>query len=144
MPLRRSRGDHVELLVDRIAVSPRITVHPLCEITALDGDRALRAVTWTDRRTGAAEIHAIANLFAMIGAEPRTDWLGGCLDLDDKGFVLTGHDRDGRPLPSPFATALPGLFAVGDVRSGSIKRVASAVGEGSVVVQSIHEFLGGG
>jgi thioredoxin reductase (NADPH) len=84
------------------------------------------------------------NLFAMIGAEPRTDWLGGCLALDDKGFVLTGQDRDGRPLGSPFATALPGVFAVGDVRSGSIKRVASAVGEGSVVVQSIHELLGGG
>ena len=131
-------------LVDRIAASPRITVHPFCEITAVDGDRALREVTWTDRRTGAAEKHAIANLFAMIGAEPRTDWLGGCLALDDRGFVLTGQDRDGRPLRSPFATALPGVFAVGDVRSGSVKRVASAVGEGSVVVQSIHELLGGG
>ena len=77
----------------------------------------------------------------MIGAEPNTEWLNGCLELDQRGFVVTGHDADGRPLESPFATTIDGIYAVGDVRSGSTKRVASSVGEGSVVVQAIHRFL---
>jgi len=77
----------------------------------------------------------------MIGADPNTDWLGGCLALDAKGFVETGKGADGMALASPYATSRPGIFAVGDVRSGSVKRVASSVGEGSVVVQAIHQFL---
>jgi thioredoxin reductase (NADPH) len=77
----------------------------------------------------------------MIGAEPNTEWLNGCLDLDGRGFVKTGKSADGRALASPFATTRAGVFAVGDVRSGSVKRVASGVGEGSVVVQAIHQFL---
>ena len=83
----------------------------------------------------------VSNLFVMIGAEPNTEWLRGCFQLDKKGFIVTGRAADGTPLVSPYATTLPGVFAVGDVRSGSVKRVASSVGEGSVVVQAIHEFL---
>jgi thioredoxin reductase (NADPH) len=77
----------------------------------------------------------------MIGAEPNTSWLGGCLALDAKGFVRTGRSADGMALASPYATEKPGLFAIGDVRSGSVKRVASGVGEGSVVIQAVHQFL---
>ena len=93
---------------------------------------------------GAAETRPIGNVFVMIGAEPNTDWLQGCLDLDEKGFVHTGRDRAGLPLASPYATTRPGVFAVGDVRAGSVKRVASGVGEGSVVVAAIHQFLSPG
>jgi thioredoxin reductase (NADPH) len=77
----------------------------------------------------------------MIGAQPNTQWLQGCLPLDSKGFVLTGKDEQGIALDSPFVTTTPGIFAVGDVRSGSVKRVASGVGEGSVVVQAVHRYL---
>jgi thioredoxin reductase (NADPH) len=129
-------------LIERIAASPRITLHAHTEIAALEGDRWLRTVTWTDRETGASETRAIENLFSMIGAAPHTEWLRGRLELDDKGFVVTGRSRDGRTMPSPYETAVPGVFAVGDVRAGSVKRVASAVGEGSVVIQAIHLFLG--
>jgi thioredoxin reductase (NADPH) len=80
----------------------------------------------------------------MIGAEPNTEWLEGCMRLDKKGFIETGRDAAGQALASPFATTRPGIFAVGDVRSGSVKRVASSVGEGSVVVQAIHQFLNPG
>ena len=90
------------------------------------------------------ERRRVANVFVMIGAEPNTEWLNGCLDLDGKGFIKTGQDADGRALASPFATTRAGVFAVGDVRSGSVKRVASGVGEGSVVVQAIHQFLNPG
>jgi thioredoxin reductase (NADPH) len=123
-----------DYLIQRIESSPRITLHPRTEITALDGDRFLRAVTWANRDTGESETKAIGNIFVMIGAEPNTDWLDGCLDLDSSGFIRTGQDRDGRAFSSPFATSRPGVYAVGDVRSGSVKRVASGVGEGSVVV----------
>ena len=109
--------------MQRIASSPKITVHARTEIAALDGDRFL---------------------FVMIGAEPNTEWLNGCLELDGAGFIKTGRDNDGRALASPFATTRAGVFAVGDVRSGSVKRVASGVGEGSVVVQAIHQFLNPG
>ena len=77
-------------------------------------------------------------------AAANIGWLDGCLTLDSKGFVATGHDGDGQALASPFATTRPGVFVVGDVRSGSVKRVASGVGEGSVVVQAIHQFLNPG
>lgn len=133
-----------DYLVQRIAGSPRITVYPYSEITRLDGDHLLREVSWTDRRTGVAETRAITNLFIMIGAEPNTEWLGGCLALDAKGFIRTGSDEKGRALSSPFVTSQPGIFAIGDVRSGSVKRVASGVGEGSVVVQAIHQYLNPG
>ena len=130
-----------DYLVQRIDTSPQITVHTHTEVTALAGDPDLNQVTFTDRRTGAAVVLPIANLFLMIGAEPNTEWLDGCLALDDKGFVVTGHAADGGALASPYATTTPGIFAVGDVRAGSVKRVASGVGEGSVVVQAVHQFL---
>jgi thioredoxin reductase (NADPH) len=131
-------------LVERLSSSPKITIHPRTEITALEGDDFLREVTWTNRESGEQETRGVSSLFVMIGAEPNTEWLGGCLELDAKGFIRTGQDRDGRALASPFSTTTPGIFAVGDVRSGSVKRVASGVGEGSVVVQAIHEFLNPG
>ena len=139
------RGDGLastmsDYLVQRIIQSPRITLHTRCSIDHLDGDAYLREVGWRCADGTQTRIKA-GSLFVMIGAEPNTAWLEGCLDLDRKGFVLTGRDADGYATPSPFATTLRGVFAVGDVRSGSIKRVASSVGEGSVVVQAIHRFL---
>ena len=98
-------------------------------------------MTWTNRDTGASEIRTIGNIFLMIGAEPNTEWLDGCLQLDAKRFIKTGAAEDGMALASPYATTKPGLFAIGDVRSGSVKRVASGVGEGSVVIQAVHQFL---
>ncbi len=133
-----------DYLVQRIESSPSITVHPYTEVTALAGDTYLRQVTLTNRNSGESRAHPIANLFLMIGAEPNTEWLNGCLALDAKGFVRTGRDSEDKALASQFATTTPGIFAVGDVRSGSVKRVASGVGEGSVVVQAIHQFLNPG
>jgi thioredoxin reductase (NADPH) len=133
-----------DYLVQRILGSPRITLHPHTEITALDGDDRLRSVTWINRNTAENETVPIGNVFVMIGAEPNTEWLDGCLELDAKGFVITGRNDDGKALASPYATTRRGVFAVGDVRSGSVKRVASAVGEGSVVVQAVHQFLNPG
>ncbi len=133
-----------DYLVRRIDASDRITLHPRTEVVRLEGEHHLEAVTWRDHGRGTEERHPMRNLFVMIGAEPNTDWLGGCLDLDAKGFVLTGADAEGRPLASPYATSRPGIFAVGDVRAGSVKRVASGVGEGSVVVAAVHQFLAPG
>jgi thioredoxin reductase (NADPH) len=129
-----------DYLVQRIAQSPRITLHTHCKVDHLDGDTYLREVGWACN-DGTQTRRKVGALFVMIGAEPNTAWLDGCLDLDRKGFVLTGRDADGYATPSPFATTLRGVFAVGDVRSGSVKRVASGVGEGSVVVQAVHRFL---
>ena len=130
-----------DYLVQRIEQSERITLHTQTEIVGLDGDERLRETTWANRVTGARETHPIGNIFLMIGAVPNTDWLRGCLALDRQGFVVTGADGEGRPLPSPYMTTKPGIFAVGDVRSGSTKRVASGVGEGSVVIAAVHQFL---
>ncbi len=130
-----------DYLVQRIDKSPDITLHPFTEVTEVEGDGYLTHVTWTDRRSGRSERRAIGSLFVMIGAEPNTGWLRGCVPLDAAGFVRTGHADDGTPLASPYATALPGVFAVGDVRSGSVKRVASGVGEGSVVISAVHQAL---
>jgi thioredoxin reductase (NADPH) len=130
-----------DYLVQRIRSSPHIILYTRSEITALAGDSLLREVTWLNRETGEASTHRIGNVFVMIGAEPNTEWLKGCLALDGKGFVKTGYGDDGLPLASPYETTRPGIYAVGDVRSGSVKRVASSVGEGSVVVQAIHRFL---
>jgi thioredoxin reductase (NADPH) len=130
-----------DYLVQRILSSPKITLHARSEITALGGGDSLREVTWTNRDDGKSQTHTIASLFVMIGAEPNSEWLGGCLELDSSGFILTGQDSRGQRLGSSFVTTRPGIFAVGDVRSGSVKRVASGVGEGSVVVQSVHQFL---
>ncbi|HVE89499.1 MAG TPA: FAD-dependent oxidoreductase [Burkholderiaceae bacterium] len=129
-----------DYLVQRIESSPKITLHPFTEITALAGDTILREVVWTNRQTGASESRRMGAVFVMIGAEPNTEWLDNCLALDSRGFIVTGRDEQNQ-LDSAFATTAPGIFAVGDVRSGSVKRVASGVGEGSVVVQAVHRFL---
>ncbi|MDQ1229171.1 FAD-dependent oxidoreductase [Sphingomonas sp. SORGH_AS_0879] len=130
-----------DYLVQRIALSSTITLHPFSEVSALAGGEALREVEWRDVRTDERTRIECGALFVMIGAEPNTDWLRDCLPLDASGFVMTGADREGRALGSPYETSRPGIYAVGDVRAGSIKRVASSVGEGSVVVQAIHGFL---
>ncbi len=95
-------------------------------------------MTWRNRRS--TEETTTTAVFAMIGAEPNTAWVDGCLELDAQGFVVTGA-KVGQGADSPYTTSRPGIYAVGDVRSGSVKRVASGVGEGSVVVQAVHRFL---
>jgi thioredoxin reductase (NADPH) len=129
-----------DYLVQRIERHERISLHPHSEVTALAGDTSLRSVSWTDRRTSVQTTRPVGSIFVMIGAEPNTQWAAGCLELDKQGFVCTGA-RAGADADSPYATSRPGVYAVGDVRSGSVKRVASGVGEGSVVVQAIHRFL---
>ena len=133
-----------DYLVQRIDSSPKITLHPWSEITSLAGEAALSEVTWTDRESGQSETRKIGALFVMIGAAPNSEFLGGCLDLDPQGFIRTGRDAEGQMLESAFATSKPGIYAVGDIRAGSVKRVASGVGEGSVVVQAVHRFLNPG
>lgn len=132
-----------DYLIQRIRQSPKISLHTRSSITRLDGDYMLRKVSWLDGETGIERQQDMKNVFVMIGAEPNTQWLNGCVKLDDKGFVRTGGKVCPLLIDSNFATSLPGIFAVGDVRSGSVKRVASGVGEGSVVVQAIHQYLAG-
>ncbi|MDB5075590.1 MAG: trxB 1 [Chloroflexi bacterium] len=140
-------------LIRRIEETPSITLRPHTEITELEGGDQLESVLWRNNQTGYTEEHAISHVFVMTGAAPNTHWLDGCIALDDKGFIKTGPDllQDGlnmarwplaRP-PQPLETSLPGVFAVGDVRGGSIKRVASAVGEGSVAISFVHRALQG-
>ena len=130
-----------DYLVQRIAQSPSISLHTRSEVVALQGEPRLHQVTWRHRDTGEEQSCPAGNMFVMIGAEPNTDWLQDCLALDDKGFVLTGRCAEGKLLESPYATTRPGIYAVGDVRAGSVKRVASGVGEGSVVIQAVHHYL---
>ncbi|MGF9565057.1 FAD-dependent oxidoreductase [Neorhizobium sp. BT27B] len=129
-----------DYLVQRIRNSPHITLHETSDITGLHGENGLQGVSWNNRKTGQSFNRPATNLFVMIGASPNTEWLAECVKLDRSGFVETGFS-DGGELATPYRTSKPGVFAVGDVRSGSIKRVASAVGEGSVVVAAIHQFL---
>jgi thioredoxin reductase (NADPH) len=129
-----------DYLIQRIAASPKITLHTETEITAFAGDTLLRSVTWTNRATDASETRPVGNVFAMLGAVPNTEWLAGCLALDAQGFVATGSEA-GAVADSSYATSRAGIYAVGDVRAGSTKRVASGVGEGSVVVAAIHRHL---
>jgi thioredoxin reductase (NADPH) len=120
-------------LAQRLTHHERITVHPRCELSAVHGSSRLSGLTWHDRARDRDVRLDAAALFLMIGADPCTTWLHDIgVDLDAKGFVLT-HDS--------FATSIPGLFAVGDVRADSVKRVASAVGEGSVVISAVHAYL---
>jgi thioredoxin reductase (NADPH) len=138
-------------LIRRIEESPNITLRTHTEIVALEGDGQLKRVKLVTGPERKEETRDIAHVFLMTGAVPNTRWLQGCLRLDDKGFVCTGDDLNPEDLlpeqwplarkPYAFETNLPGVFAVGDVRSGSVKRVASAVGEGSACVQSIHRVL---
>ena len=119
----------------------------------MEGDAHLERVSWVDKATGETSVHEIRHVFIMAGASPRTEWLRNCVALDNKGFILTGADvlaaaESRSPLAWPLArpplmleTSLPRVFAVGDVRSGSVKRVASAVGEGAIAVHLVHRAL---
>jgi thioredoxin reductase (NADPH) len=137
-------------LIDRIAVDPRIEVLTDTQVRALDGDAHLESVVLEHTPSGYRHAKACAALFCFIGAQPATSWLDGTVELDEKGFILTDRllpaDALVDPLfsgrePLPFETSAPGVFAVGDVRLGSMKRVAAAVGEGSSAVRAVHEYL---
>ena len=137
------RQDMSRYLADRIDRNPRVEVLRHTEVRELVGDGALEAVVVEDNRTSGRRRLAARALFAFIGAEPHTRWLGDQLALDDRGFILTGDGvgRNGGRRPSLLETSQPGVFAVGDVRSGSIKRVTAAAGEGAMAVRLIHEYL---
>ncbi len=138
-------------LIRRIEDHPAIVRHVHTEIVSLEGNGHLERVGWRDNQGGGIETHGIRHVFAMTGAVPSTRWLNACLALDAKGFIKTGPGL----LPEDLATArwplaraphlletsLPGVFAIGDVRSGSLKRVASAVGEGSIAIAAVHQVL---
>jgi thioredoxin reductase (NADPH) len=138
-------------LVRRIEDHSAITLHTHAELVALDGDSHLERVGWRDGVSGRDEEHAIRHVFVMTGAIPATQWVDGCLALDANGFIKTGPELSGEELaeaewpleraPYLLETSVPGVFAVGDVRSGNIKRVASAVGEGSIAISFVHRVL---
>lgn len=138
-------------LIRRIENNDAIIFRPQTEIVTLEGKDHLESVYWRNKQTGQTEKHEIRHIFTMTGADPNTGWLDGCIALDDKGFIKTGPDllpnnlsTAGWPLPrQPYLleTSLPGVLAVGDVRSDSIKRVASAVGEGSNAISFVHKIL---
>ena len=136
-----------DYLVKAVDGDPGIVVRTDAEVSGGDGAGRLEQAQIRDRTSGEIETIRADGLFVMIGAQPRTDWLPEAVQRDRHGFLLTGADAAaaaGWPLerlPHPYETTMPGLFAVGDVRGGSVKRVASAVGEGSVVVSQIHQFL---
>ena len=135
-------------LVQRIEANPAIELHLKTEIVGLEGGAHLERITWQNKTSGETSIREIRHLFIMAGASPRTEWLRGCIALDEKGFILTGRDLEtgasgwtqARP-PHMLETSLPGVFAVGDVRSGNVKRVASAVGEGAIAIHLVHRAL---
>jgi thioredoxin reductase (NADPH) len=138
-------------LIRRIEETATIVLLPYTEIVAVDGGDHLEFVRWHNKKTGQTEEHKIRHIFVMTGADPNTSWLDGCVALDDKGFIKTGIDLSPdnlsasgwRPTRQPYLleTSLPGVFAVGDVRGGSVKRVASAVGEGSIAISFVHKAL---
>jgi thioredoxin reductase (NADPH) len=138
-------------LIRRIEETPNIILRTNTEIILLEGENRLQSVIWRNNQTGNIEEHNIKHLFLMTGADPNTHWLDGCIPLDNKGFIKTGPDLSvenpdtaGWPLarrPYLLETSLPGVFAVGDVRGGSVKRVASAVGEGSIAISFVHQVL---
>jgi thioredoxin reductase (NADPH) len=138
-------------LIRRIDDSGHIELHANTELVSLDGGTHLERITWRKNLTGELETREIRHVFMMTGAVPNTSWVHGCLALDDKGFVKTGIALSQADLaaaswprarsPHVLETTLPGVFAVGDVRSGSLKRVASAVGEGSTAISLVHQVL---
>lgn len=137
-------------LVQRIQENPAIELHYKTQIVGLDGGTHLERVIWQDKSSGETSVHDIRHVFIMAGASPRTEWLRGCVAVDDNWFILTGRDLDnatGAPAwtmarsSQMLETSLPGVFAVGDVRSGNVKRVASAVGEGAIAVHLVHRAL---
>jgi thioredoxin reductase (NADPH) len=140
-------------LIQRIEENPGIELHFNAEIVKLEGTAHLERVGWIDKATGEISMHGIQHVFIMAGAAPHTEWLRGCVAMDDKGFILTGRDLEGAALndgvpawplarpPLTLETNFPGVFAVGDVRWGNVKRVASAVGEGAMSVHLVHRAL---
>ena len=138
-------------LIRRIEESPNIVLRTHTEIVALEGSDHLESVRWQNNQTGQTEEHKIRHVFVMTGAAPNTGWLDGCVALDSKGFIMTGPDLSQENLsvsrwplarqPHLLETSLPGVFAVGDARGRSIKRVASAVGEGSTAISLVHKVL---
>ena len=138
-------------LIRRIEESPNVIVQPHTEIVALEGNHHLESVRWRNSQTGRTEENKIRHVFVMTGADPNTGWLNGCIVLDAKGFINTGPDLSSENLsaagwslkrqPYLLETSLPGVFAAGDVRGGSIKRVASAVGEGSTAISFVHKVI---
>jgi len=130
-----------QYLIERIRAQPNIDVVVGCEISSLNGaDGVLNAISWRDKASGSVTLRPVRYLFSFIGAEPNTDWLAASgLKLDDRGFVLTGDDVGDDRLP--LETSRRGVFAVGDVRACSVKRVAASVGDGAQVVASIHNYL---
>jgi thioredoxin reductase (NADPH) len=138
-------------LIRRIEENPAIVLRPRTQIVALEGNGHLERVQWRDDRTAEDRTHDIRHVFMMTGAAPNTSWLERCIVLDDKGFIKTGPELSlddlaaaRWPLTRPpylLETSRPGVFAVGDVRGGNIKRVASAVGEGSIAVAFVHQVL---
>ncbi|MFE2943107.1 FAD-dependent oxidoreductase [Streptomyces sp. NPDC059255] len=139
-------------LVNRISVHPRISVHTSTEVTGLQGGTSLEAIRLTNSSTDEEAVVPCHGLFCFIGAYPASGWLNGCCSTDGKGFIYTGShipDEDLGPQwkilgrdPLPFETSMPGIFAVGDVRYGSTKRVAAAVGEGASAISSVHQVVG--
>jgi thioredoxin reductase (NADPH) len=133
-----------DYLVQQLLATPNVQLRLHHEVVDGHGRRRLEGLTLRDRDTGATQEVAASALFELIGAEPRTDWLHGAVERDQRGYVLTGRDLAGWPLrrgPMLLETSLPGVFAAGDVRYRSVKRVASAVGEGAIAVQLVHEYL---
>jgi thioredoxin reductase (NADPH) len=140
-------------LVERISSLPNVTLHRETELVALEGDHALRGLRWRNRGTGIEESHAMRRVFLFIGADPNTAWLKDCeVAFDAKGFVLTGAERPGAPpsrasdpgevsTPLSLETTAPGVFAIGDARAGSTKRVAAAIGEGAAVAAQVHSWI---
>jgi thioredoxin reductase (NADPH) len=138
-------------LIRRVEDNPAIELRTRAEIVALEGDRHLERVVWRDNQSGQTERRSVRHVFIMTGADPTTEWLDGCVALDARGFIKTGPDLSHEDLaaaqwplarsPHLLETSLPGVFAVGDVRAGNIKRVASAVGEGSIAVAFVHQVL---
>jgi thioredoxin reductase (NADPH) len=146
-------GTMSRYLIQRLTENPKIDLHFNTEIIGLEGGARLAGVVWLDKSTGETSTCPIQHVFVMTGASPRTEWLRGCLALDDKGFILTGRDLDASgvagqnprwPLaraPQMLETSLPGVFAVGDARANNVKRVASAVGEGAISIHLVHRAL---
>jgi thioredoxin reductase (NADPH) len=130
-------------LIDRIAAAPNIELLTRTEIVGLDGapEGGLERVRWRDRAGGGETEAPIRNVFLFIGADPAAEWLQDCgVTVDKTGFIATGEGSGGRPAAA-LQTSVPGVFAVGDVRSGSVKRVGAAIGEGAQVVQALHGYL---
>jgi thioredoxin reductase (NADPH) len=139
-------------LIQRITKHPVIELHLETELVSLEGESHLERVTWLDKPSGKRLTSEIGHVFVMAGASPHSDWLRGCIALDQQGFILTGRDLDtilastprkwplGRP-PQMLETSLPAVYAVGDIRSGNVKRVASAVGEGAISIHLVHRSL---